>query len=82
MKYEYTIPAKKEDGTWKSYSGTHIRGTRACCQVPLLPLRLRTRGFLTSDGEFVSRADAWKIAKAAGQVCGPETGLLTSEDLY
>lgn len=41
------------------------------------------QGFFTSDGEFVSREEAMKIAKAAGQV-GPEkkSSMLFSEDLW
>jgi hypothetical protein len=43
-------------------------------------------GFITSDNLFVTRLEAFKIAKAAEQIHGPnkhdETNILTSEDLY
>lgn len=45
------------------------------------------QGFITSMDRFVSRAEAYKIAKAAGQLLLPpkdddEDELLISEDLY
>lgn len=38
-------------------------------------------GFLDNEGDFWGRAVAWRIAKAAGQVVGPDKDLF-SEDLY
>lgn len=40
------------------------------------------QGFLTSRGRFVRRAEAMKIAQAAGQVPMALGGDLYSEDLY
>lgn len=46
------------------------------------------QGFFTSQGRFVSRTEAWKIAEAEGQIlrrCGGDTangGTLYSENLY
>ena len=59
------------------YNGSP-RGDANCCDTGVC----HRVGMQHNDGESVSRADAWKIAKAAGQVQGPETGILTSEDLY
>lgn len=43
-------------------------------------------GFLTSENRFLTRKEAWLVAKAANQVKGPnrddEINILTSEDLY
>lgn len=41
------------------------------------------QGFLTSEGEFVNRRQAFEIAKAAGQLIGhQETNELYSEDIF
>ena len=39
------------------------------------------QGFVTTDGKFVSRSEAAKIAFKSGQIKKP-TSLLMSEDLY
>lgn len=44
-----------------------------------------TQGFLTSEGRFVARDEAWKIAEAAGQIvarCGGDGDWLFSENLW
>lgn len=41
------------------------------------------QGFLTSEGEFVTRKQAFEIAKEAGQLIGhQETNELYTEDLW
>ncbi len=53
-------------------------------------LRGRDQGFLTSTGRYVGRAEAWRIAHAAGQLVEPSASAasrhdepwLFSEDLY
>lgn len=43
-------------------------------------------GFVTSDNLFLTRKEAWIVAKEANQIFGPnredELNILTSEDLY
>ena len=41
-------------------------------------------GFMTSEGRFVGREEAWKIAETAGQIIKQSggKGTLYSEDLY
>lgn len=48
---------------------------------PLLSLE---SGFLTSEGLYVDREEAWKIAEAAGQIIriSGSRGTLYSEDLW
>jgi len=41
-----------------------------------------TEGFLTSNNRFVDRAEAAKIALAAGQIKRKKAAMLYSEDLY
>lgn len=44
-----------------------------------------TQGFITNTDRFVNRAEAFKIAQAAGQLIVPDDSkenILTSEDLY
>jgi len=46
-------------------------------------VRDEIQGFLDSDGNFLTRAEAEVVARAAGQVTGPVIGgPLTSEDLW
>lgn len=48
-----------------------------------LPITTSSQGFVTSKGRFVDRAEAERIARAAGQVKGELIGSeLTSEDLW
>lgn len=51
-------------------------------------MRFTEQGFIDQHGVFLSRTEAWKVAKAAGQIikrCGGDTangGTLYSENLY
>lgn len=48
-------------------------------------LTQRAQGFLTNTGRFVSRAEALRIARAAGQIirrCGGDSHALYSENLW
>ena len=43
------------------------------------------QGFVDQNGEFLTRAEAFTVAKAAGQIihrCGGDDGCLFSENLY
>lgn len=44
----------------------------------------KTQGFVTSEGRFVDREEAWKIAEIANQIIRQSggKGTLYSEDLY
>jgi hypothetical protein len=44
----------------------------------------KEQGFVTSDGRFVDRQQAWKIAESAGQIIRQSggKGTLYSEDIY
>ena len=46
---------------------------------------MRDQGFVTSEGRYVSREEAWEIASNAGQIIDrpyQTPGTLYSEDLY
>lgn len=54
-------------------------------QGPHVSRKLSHQGFLTSEGRFVDRVEAKKIAENAGQLKGKKCGStlkLYSEDLY
>jgi hypothetical protein len=43
------------------------------------------QGFIDQFGVFMTRQEAWEVAKAAGQIkyrCGGDEGVLFSENLY
>lgn len=50
--------------------------------LPAEALAACTQGFMTSEGRFVNRVEAFYIASRAGQIGAKDTPTLFSEDLW
>ena len=57
----------KEEVVWGSSHSQCIE-TLACMEVYSILREYETEGFLTTEGRFVSREEAYDIAKVAGQL--------------
>ncbi len=61
----------------------HCNVNIAAVSLGLEIVRMHEQGFLTSEGRFVRRSPARRIAKAAGQLTGgPISNTFTSEELW
>lgn len=60
----------------------HSDCIRSCIYSTHCRVNQEEQGFLTSNGRFVNRYEAYQIALKAGQIEDLGKDILTSEDLY